>query len=107
MTRPDAVRMLSASRTDGRETPNISASSRSGGSLSPGLNSPARMEERTCSAIWAETFFGLIGLKIIVFPAKRGVECNPPFIQYLRYEGKWNLTGLNFPCWQAAARSGA
>ena len=45
-TSPAAATMLIASRTEGRETPNISASSRSGGSLSPGENSPARMELR-------------------------------------------------------------
>jgi len=56
--------MLSASRTDGRETPNSSASSRSGGSFSPGPKEPVRIEERICSAICVDIFLGLIGLKI-------------------------------------------
>jgi hypothetical protein len=56
--------MLIASRTDGRDTPKSSASSRSDGSLSPGLTAPVRIEVRICSAIWEDTFFGLMGLKI-------------------------------------------
>src|SRR6266545_4556011 len=75
--------MFNASRTEGRETPNISASSRSGGSLSPGLNSPARMEERIWSAIWDETFFGLIGLNIMLFPGNWYFQtCKIPYLRW-------------------------
>jgi len=56
---------LSASRTEGRETPKSSASSRSGGSLSPGPKEPVRIDDRICSAIWVEIFLGFIGLKMV------------------------------------------
>jgi len=71
---PDDARIFSASRTEGRDTPNISASSRSGGSLSPGANSPARIEVRIWSAICVETFFGFIGLKFMGCSNQNGVS---------------------------------
>ena len=69
--------MLRASRTEGRETPNMAESSRSGGNLSPGAKSPARMDSRIWSAIWLETFLGLIGWNFIRGRDKRksGVVC--------------------------------
>ena len=40
-----------ASLTEGREVPNFSASTCSGGSLSPGFNLPSLIKSRICSTI--------------------------------------------------------
>ena len=50
-TRPSTSSAISASRTDGRDTPSCFARSRSGGSRAPAENSPDAISVRIWSAI--------------------------------------------------------
>jgi len=59
----DLSRLRNASRTAVRLTPNCSASSRSGGSLSPGRSAPDDNSFRMRSQISSKTRLGLIGPK--------------------------------------------
>jgi hypothetical protein len=50
-TSPSTSSAMSASRTDGRDTPSCFARSRSGGRRAPAENSPERIRPRIWSAI--------------------------------------------------------